>query len=135
MASARQTAEQERAERKDMIGCGANAVGTGQGERAMKFRNPWIDPRVAQVRPESARAYLLRRGWKELGPATNPNLILWEGPSDPERAPTALLPLWVDKGAMLQRMIDLIGEGALFEGRYAGRVLDDVLQDAASEKP
>src|SRR5205085_10031601 len=41
-------------------------------ERTMKFRNPWIDPRIVQARPESARAYLLCHGWKSPGPAVKP---------------------------------------------------------------
>jgi hypothetical protein len=101
----------------------------------MKFRNPWIDPRVAQVRPEQARAYLLDRGWRDLGPAANPNLVLFEGPGDGEDLPAVLLPLQRDEGPMLQRMIELIGEVALFEGRGAARVLDDVLRETADGKP
>src|ERR1700722_9617309 len=62
-------------------GRGAVHLGTHPGkERAMKFRNPWIDPRITQVGAENARAYLLRRGWKSLGLAVNPILEMFEGP-------------------------------------------------------
>ena len=37
----------------------------------MKLRNPWIDPRVARLRPEDVQSYLTRHGWKEAGPAEN----------------------------------------------------------------
>ncbi len=101
----------------------------------MKFRNPWIDPRIVQLRPEQARAYLLQRGWKSLGPAANPDLVLFEGPGDAAEGPTILLPLQTDQGALLQRMIDLVGELAQFEGRYAGHVLDDLLTQRREEGP
>lgn len=42
----------------------------------MKFRNPWIDPRILQVRPEAVRAYLLTHGWEYLGPAVMPDMLM-----------------------------------------------------------
>ena len=30
----------------------------------MKVRNPWIDPRVLQVRSAAVQAYLVHHGWK-----------------------------------------------------------------------
>jgi hypothetical protein len=33
----------------------------------MKFHNPWIDPRILQVRPDAVKAYLLAHGWEISG--------------------------------------------------------------------
>jgi hypothetical protein len=94
----------------------------------MKFTNPWIDPRITQVRPEIAQAYLLAHGWKPLGPALNPDLLRFEGPAGGDDAPLVLVPLYLDEGPMLQRMIDLVGEVARFEGRWAGEVITGLLE-------
>src|SRR5579871_6526365 len=91
----------------------------------MTFRNPWIDPRVADLRPEAVQAYLSRHGWKEAGPAENPRLVRYET-SDPD-APTLFLPLRIDGGAALQWLVDLIGTLAICEGRFAGDLLSDIL--------
>ncbi len=98
-----------------------------QKERPTKLRGPWIDPRVLQVRPAGARAYLVQHGWHNAGPAENPDLLLFDGPGDGQDAPAVLLPPHTKEGAYVQRMIDLIAEVAVFEGRYAGDVLTDVL--------
>ena len=100
----------------------------------MKFRrNPWIDPRMVQVRPEDAKAYLLRHGWKLLGPAANPDLLLFERPGEREDTPTVLVPQQLDDGPMLQRMIDLVADLARFEERWAVAVLHDMLQQVTVE--
>ena len=80
----------------------------------MKFTNPWIDPRIADLPPtEAAEAYLLAHGWKPLGPAANPDLLQFEGPGGEDSA-LVLLPLLHDHGPLLQRMIDLVAEVAGF---------------------
>ena len=50
----------------------------------MNFRNPWIDPRIVQLGPADAKAYLIRHGWRSLGPASNPILEMLEGPGASE---------------------------------------------------
>ncbi len=95
----------------------------------MRFRNPWIDPRVVQLEPVQAKAYLARRGWKSLGPAGNPLLEMFEGPDD---TPAVLVPLETDQGPMLQRMIELVSELARFEDRWAVDVLDEILQPSGA---
>lgn len=97
-------------------------------ERSVKFRNPWIDPRIEQVRPEDAQAYVRNLGWHLVGPGANPNLLLFDPPADKEQAPTFLVPERVDQGAGLQWMIDLVAELALWQNRYAGDVLTDILR-------
>ena len=97
----------------------------------MKFRNPWIDPRIVQLGPEEAQAYLLRHGWKLLGPAENPLLLMFEGPGEGQDTPTILVPLKLDQGPMLQRMIEVVGDLARFENRWAVDVLHDILHQPA----
>ena len=94
----------------------------------MKFRNPWIDPRILQVRPSAAQAYLVRRGWKLLGPARQPLLLMYERLGEKEEPSSVLVPTELDDGPLLQRMIDLVGDLARVEDRYAGDVLTDILQ-------
>jgi hypothetical protein len=93
----------------------------------VKFRNPWVDPRVAQARPEQVQAYLSLRGWKELGPACDPRLLRYERADGNEDAPTLFLPRVVDDGPSLQWMIELIEELALFEDRWATAVIQEIL--------
>jgi len=94
----------------------------------MKFHNPWIDPRIVQLGSAEAKAYLTRRGWKSLGPASNPILEMFGGPGEGEDSPAVLVPLTADQGPMLQRMIDLVSELARFEDRWAVDVLSDILE-------
>ncbi len=98
----------------------------------MRFRNPWIDPRVVQLGPAQAKAYLARRGWKTLGPAGNPLLEMFEGPVEGDDTPSVLVPLETDQGPMLQRMIELVSELARFEDRWAVDVLDEMLQPSGA---
>ena len=99
----------------------------------MKFRDPWIDPRIVQVRPQDAEAYLRGRGWKPLGPApANPDLLLFDGPKDGEDNPLLPVPRHMDQGPDVQRMIELVTELARFEGRYAVDVLNDILREGAA---
>lgn len=98
----------------------------------MKFRDPWIDPRIMKVRPADAQAYLVRRGWKSLGPAeANPNLLLFDAPDEGDDSPLVQVPQRVDKGPEVQWMIDVVTELARYEDRYAGDVLTDILEEAA----
>ena len=96
----------------------------------MKFRNPWVDPRVVRVRPEQAQAYLSLRGWKNLGPAGDPHLLRYERADGGEYGPTLFVPRKVDDGPGLRWMIELIEELARFEDRWATDVVEDVLQRA-----
>src|SRR5438477_10802415 len=93
----------------------------------MKFRNPWIDPRVLRLRPEQVRGYLAGRGWKEVGPAADPNLLRYEIEGN-EDAPTLFVPVRADDGPGLQSMIELVGDLARFEDRWAADVVADMLR-------
>jgi hypothetical protein len=100
-------------------------------EAAVKFRNPWIDPRIERLGPADAKDYLARHGCKSLGPASNPILEMFEGPGEGEDMEAVLVPLKVDQGPMLQRMIDLVSELARFEDGWAVEVLDEMLQPSS----
>jgi hypothetical protein len=93
-------------------------------------RNPWVDPRIVQARPEDAQAYLTRHGWKLVGPASDPELLRYEIEGN-ENAPTVFVPTRVGPGAGLQWMIDLVADLARFEDRWAVDVLQDILLQPA----
>jgi hypothetical protein len=101
----------------------------------VKFRNPWIDPRIVQLRPEDAQAYLVRHGWKLVGPAENPLFLMFERPGGGEDSPTLLVPLQRDQGPMLQRMIELVSDLAHAEDRWAVDVLIEMLRQPAEGVP
>lgn len=96
----------------------------------MKFRNPWIDPRIIQARPEDAQAYLKQHGWKLVGPATDPSLLRYEIEGD-DNTPTLFVPIRTDSGSGLQWMIDLVADLARIENRWAVDVLHDMLRQPA----
>lgn len=96
----------------------------------MKFRNPWIDPRIEETRPEDAQAYLKRTGWRLDGPATNPLLLRYDRAEENSDAPTLFVPIEIDNGAALQWMIDLVADLARFEDRWAVDVLADILRQS-----
>jgi hypothetical protein len=96
----------------------------------MKFRNPWIDPRIVQAHPEDAQTYLTRHGWKLVGPASNPELLRYEIEGD-DNAPTLFVPIRIGSGPALQWMIELVADLARFEDRWAVQVLQDILRQPA----
>jgi hypothetical protein len=96
----------------------------------MKYRNPWIDPRVEQVRPDSAQAYLSNRGWKTL-PIEQGSLLPFESPVG-EEGPVVRVALKEEARDYPQRVIELITDVALAEDRYAVEVLNDILATAAN---
>jgi hypothetical protein len=101
----------------------------------MRFRNPWIDARIVQLRSEQATAYLQCHGWNLLGAAENPLFLMFEGPNPEPNSPPVLVPLKLDQGAMLQRMVELVGEVAEYENRWAVDVLADMLSESADKAP
>jgi hypothetical protein len=98
----------------------------------MNFRNPWIDPRVVELIPDRVQAYLSQRGWKSVGPASDPHLLRYERADGSEESPTLFVPVEMDEGPALQWMIELIEELARFEGRWATAVVDDIFQQAGN---
>ena len=95
----------------------------------MKPRNPWIDPRVAQVQSKAAQAYLVQHGWKPLA-ASRPSLLPFAGPKAGTNPPIVHVPLREQARDYSQRVIEFVTDLALAEGRYAVEVLDELLQAA-----
>jgi hypothetical protein len=93
----------------------------------MKFRNPWIDPRVVEVRSQAARDYLVQHGWKPLA-AHQSSLLPFAGPKAGKNPPIVQVPLREQARDYAQRVIELVTDLALAEGRYAVEVLDELLQ-------
>jgi hypothetical protein len=93
----------------------------------MKFRNPWIDPRICQLQPEQVQRYLLANGWTVTGPAADPQLIRFDVTNGDENAPTLFLPVKVDTGPVLRWLIDLVSDLAIWQDRYAADVLTSLL--------
>lgn len=98
----------------------------------MTFRNPWIDPRVVEVTPGAARAYLLRSGWKVL--AEEGTMLPFTGPPGGGDSVTVRVPVNAHARDYTQRVIELITDLAVEEGRYAVEILSDILQ-AAEPRP
>jgi hypothetical protein len=98
----------------------------------MKFRNPWIDPRVVQVRSAAAQAYLHGHGWQLL-PTEQANLLLFGKAPAGDDSPKVHVPMLEQARDYPQRIIELITELALVEERYAVDVLNDILQQEAAE--
>jgi hypothetical protein len=92
----------------------------------MKFRNPWIDPRVVEVRSKAAQSYLVQHGWKPLA-ADQPYLLSFAGPKAGKNPPIVRVPVREQARDYAQRVIELVTELALAEGRYAVEVLDELL--------
>jgi hypothetical protein len=101
----------------------------------MKFRNPWIDPRIMQVCPNAVRAYLLSHGWEYLGPAAVPDFLMFDTPEPRGDKPNVLLPLKMEHGPQVQRMVELVGDVALYEDRWAVDVLNDMLRQSVDPAP
>jgi hypothetical protein len=119
--------------RKCLFGGGASRVfGTlARKESLMQLRNPWIDPRVLEIKSADARRYLLRRGWKLLSAESEP-LLDFEGPPNKGEATVVSLPTKEQARDYPQRIIELLTDVALAEDRYAGDLLNDILQQASA---
>lgn len=88
---------------------------------------PWIDPRVRQVKPEQAKAYLLGHGWRPQ-PYARPQLWRFRGPSDDDGKPIELYVPTVEHGRdYVDSIVFLITALATIEDRPAIQVLDDML--------
>ncbi len=97
----------------------------------MTYRNPWIDPRVAAVRAEAARDYLLRHGWAQ-APSDRSRLLPFEKTADDGTVLTVFLPTEEQARDFRQRVIELIGDLALGEDRSAFDVLNEILPPSVS---
>jgi hypothetical protein len=98
----------------------------------MTFHNPWIDPRVVEVTSAAARAYLERTGWKLL--PEEGTMLHFEGPPGGGEGPTVWVPVNAQARDYTQRVIELITDLAIAEGRYAVEILNDILRQSAEPR-
>ncbi len=92
--------------------------------------NPWVDPRLKDVRPEQARAYLLAHHWA-LKPFPRPEVWVFEGPPDDDGRPIRLFVPSSPAGSdYLQRMYEAVTALAILEDRHAADVLTEMLAAA-----
>jgi hypothetical protein len=92
----------------------------------MKLSNPWIDPRVSEVRPSAVRAYLTHRGWVALDDS-EANFQEFEPPSRDDNAMIIRVPQREQGRDYPQRVIEMITDLAMTERRSAVAILDDLL--------
>lgn len=91
----------------------------------------WVDPRLAQVRVEGIRAYLLGRGWR-LQPYPGPELLVFEGPTDDDGQPIVqVLPSSEQMRDFSLRVEELIAALSILEDRPAADILSDILNEAS----
>ncbi|HJZ54633.1 MAG TPA: hypothetical protein VKE74_06720 [Gemmataceae bacterium] len=92
-----------------------------------KFRDPWIDRRVVEVRSAAALEYMRRHGWDPV-PCPNAHFQMFARPvgKNGERL-TQPVPLFEDADEYVQRIIDLITNVATIEDRTAVEVLEEML--------
>jgi hypothetical protein len=92
----------------------------------ISFRNPWVDPRVLDVRPADAEAYLRDHGWQEVDSAM-PRAKRFLSPARGSEREAVLVPETVDDGPLLNLLVECVGKVARWEDRYAGEVLNELL--------
>lgn len=99
--------------------------------------NPWrwVDPRVAQVRPAAARAYLLSRGWRQTD-SSNPQWLRFEPPARNREAPLSqVIPSSDNVADFTQSMIYFLTAVSEIEDRHPVEVLNDVLSQQLMPTP
>lgn len=98
--------------------------------RDLKFRDPWIDPRIKELLPANLEAYLVRHGWKRLKLDKERGYRFYVDPEDKKDGPVLSLPPEVNDPSDLDHMINQVSTLALYEKRYAADVLTDLLASA-----
>ena len=97
--------------------------------------NPWVDPRIASVRPAAVQSYLLRRGWKRQ-PFPGPELWVFEGPLDDDGEPIIqVIPSSESLRDFRLRTEELIGAMSILEDRPAVEILNDILKETPPLAP
>jgi hypothetical protein len=95
----------------------------------IRFHNPWIDPRVLNVRPADAEAYLRNHGWQEVE-SGNPQWKRFLSPASSDRE-AVLLPNTTNDEALLNLLVECVGKVAAWEGRFAGELLNELLTNTS----
>lgn len=95
----------------------------------MKFRDPWIDPRVQEIRPTQLLAYLAAKHWSETR-AHHPSMRAFR---DGHGHGDVLVPKATAYDRYVQDIIDAVTLLAKAEDRYAGEVLTDLLGQSGTD--
>ncbi len=96
----------------------------------VRFRNPWVDPRVLTVRPADTEAYLRKHGWQEVE-SGSPHWKRFLSPLGGDRE-AVLVPVRVDDDSLMNLLVECLGKVAAWEGRYAGELLNELLSPPAT---
>jgi hypothetical protein len=99
----------------------------------VRFRNPWVDPRVLDVQPAELESYLRGHGWQEAEAPGHHTKRFLSPPAAGDRT-AVLVPTARDDGPLLNQMVECVGAVAGWEGRYAGDLLDDLLGAATAAR-
>jgi hypothetical protein len=94
----------------------------------MKSRNPWIDPRVVEVRSNAAKAYLVEHGWEPLT-CEQPNMLPFTRSKTAKNSRIVHVPLRENARDYTQRVTEFVTDLAVAEGRHAVEVLNELLQE------
>ncbi len=94
----------------------------------MKQIGNWIDPRIASVRVEDVRGYMLRHGWK-LQPYPRPNLLVFGGMNDDGKPIVQILPSSEKLLDYQVRLEELIRSLSVLEQRPTVEILDELLNE------
>jgi hypothetical protein len=95
----------------------------------MKPFGNWIDPRIASVRVDDVRNYMLRHGW-ELQAYPNPKVLVFGGPKDDDNKPIIqVLPSSEKLGDYEIRLEELIRSLSIMEQRTTFEILDELLNE------
>jgi hypothetical protein len=96
------------------------------------MRNPWVDPRLGQVRAAAAKAYLLAHGWV-LDPRSDDEMWVFTGPLADDGEPILqVLPTSEGMRAFPYRIEELIGALSILENRHPRDILEDMLNEKQS---
>ncbi len=91
---------------------------------------PWSDPRLASVRADAVRSYLLGHGWR-LQPYPGPELFVFAGPSDDDGEQIVqVLPSSEHLRDFPLRVEELIASLSVIESRPAADIITDILRES-----
>jgi hypothetical protein len=93
-----------------------------------RYLSRWLDPRLGTLRVADVRAYLERRGWKEVSPDRPHTLVFQEPPSGEGERLYQFVPDSEADADYFRRMVELITLLAFFEDRHPVQIIDDILQ-------
>jgi hypothetical protein len=99
----------------------------------IRFRNPWIDPRVLDVRSTDVETYLRKHGWQETA-SDSPHWKRFLAPTGSDRE-AVLLPNSPTDETLVNLLVECVGKVATWERRFAGELLGELLPGASGTPP